>query len=63
VFIFLQFDGQMGVRMKKAYGDFCSRHMEAVNVYKDLLKNDRKFQTFIAVRFSHNVTCCVNAHL
>jgi hypothetical protein len=48
-YFFKQFDGQMGVRMKKAYGDFCSRHLEALNFYKELLKTDRKFQTFVNV--------------
>ncbi|ELU18663.1 hypothetical protein CAPTEDRAFT_209220 [Capitella teleta] len=42
-----QFDGEMGQRMKEAYGEFCSRHNEAVQLYKDLLKQDRKFQAFI----------------
>ena len=44
-----QFDGELGHRMKNAYGEFCSCHIEAVQLYKDLLKSDRKFQTFIKV--------------
>lgn len=44
-----QFDGEMGQRMKEAYGEFCSRHNEAVQLYKDILKQDRKFQAFIKV--------------
>jgi len=35
--------------MRESYGEFCSRHLEAVSVYKELLKTDRKFQNFIAV--------------
>jgi len=29
-----QFDGSSGERMKQAYGDFCSHHIEAVALYK-----------------------------
>ena len=39
----------MGFRMKEAYGEFCSRHTGAVQLYKDFLKADRKFQSFIKV--------------
>ena len=35
--------------MKRAYAEFCSRHLDAVRIYKDLLKNDRKFHAFVAV--------------
>ncbi|KAK2146186.1 hypothetical protein LSH36_626g05027 [Paralvinella palmiformis] len=42
-----QFDGEMGERMKVAYGAFCSQHSMAVQLYKDVLKCDKKFQTFI----------------
>jgi len=51
-----QFEGEMGDRMKTAYGKFCSRHNEAVQLYKDLLKSDRKFQTFIK-KCSRNNVC------
>jgi len=44
-----QFKGDMGERMKTAYGEFCSRHNESVQLYKDILKSDRKFQNFIKV--------------
>ena len=44
-----QFEGEMGDRTKAAYGEFCSRHNEAVQLYKDILKSDRKFQNFIKV--------------
>ena len=44
-----QFGGEMSMMMKEAYVEFCSRHLEALRIYKDLLKNDRKFQNFIAV--------------
>ena len=39
----------MGDRLKSAYGEFCSRHNEAVQLYKLLLKSDVNFQTFIKV--------------
>jgi len=42
-----QFTGSCGQRLKSAYGKFCAGHIEAVQLYKDLLKSDRKFQTFI----------------
>lgn len=35
--------------MKKVYGKFCSRHNEAVNLYKELHAKDKRFQTFIRV--------------
>ncbi|KAL5005519.1 hypothetical protein ScPMuIL_018975, partial [Solemya velum] len=42
-----QFSGPQVERMKLSYGSFCSGHKEAVQLYKDLLYRDRKFQTFI----------------
>jgi len=39
----------MGDRLKSAYGEFCSRHNEAVQLYKDLMKSDVNFQAFIKV--------------
>ena len=44
-----QLKGESGERMKGAYGEFCSRHNESVQLYKDILKSDRKFQNFIKV--------------
>ena len=32
---------------KDAYGTFCSQHSEAVNLFKDISKSDRRFQQFI----------------
>ena len=34
-------------RWKLAYGSFCSQHADAVSIYKDILKNDRRFQEFV----------------
>jgi len=45
----------MSSPMKEAYAEFCSRHLEAVSIYKDLLKTDRKFQSLISV--SSDVHC------
>ena len=39
----------MSSPMKEAYAEFCSRHLEAVSLYKELLKTDRKFHNFISV--------------
>ena len=51
-----QFDGEKGEKMKEVYGEFCSKQMDAALLYKDLMKNDRKFSTFIKV-YSHFCTC------
>ncbi|KAK1887589.1 A-kinase anchor protein 13, partial [Dissostichus eleginoides] len=42
-----KFSGCSADRMKKVYGKFCSRHSEAVNLYKDLHAKDKRFQGFI----------------
>ncbi|XP_056303689.1 rho guanine nucleotide exchange factor 18-like isoform X1 [Danio aesculapii] len=42
-----QFSGELGERMKESYGDFCSRHTEAVNHYKEQLQSNKKFQNLI----------------
>ncbi|XP_039278315.1 A-kinase anchor protein 13 isoform X2 [Nilaparvata lugens] len=42
-----QFSGQGAVRLKAAYGEFCSRHRDAVDIYKDYLHHDRRFGEFI----------------
>ncbi|XP_052793187.1 rho guanine nucleotide exchange factor 28-like isoform X4 [Mya arenaria] len=42
-----QFSNEAGQKMKEAYGVFCSGHLEAVRIYKELLAKDRKFQLFI----------------
>ncbi|XP_058616183.1 rho guanine nucleotide exchange factor 18-like isoform X1 [Onychostoma macrolepis] len=39
-----QFSGELGERMKESYGEFCSRHTEAVNYYKEQLQSNKKFQ-------------------
>ncbi|XP_047633245.1 rho guanine nucleotide exchange factor 18 isoform X4 [Phacochoerus africanus] len=42
-----QFSGENGERMKEKYGVFCSGHNEAVNHYKLLLQQNKKFQNLI----------------
>jgi len=44
-----QFSGEVGEQMKASYGEFCSGHIEAIQLYKDFLSKDRKFQIFIRV--------------
>ncbi|XP_035225272.1 A-kinase anchor protein 13-like isoform X2 [Stegodyphus dumicola] len=45
--ILQQFDGQNGDEMCTLYSQFCSQHKEALSLYKDILKSDRKFQSFV----------------
>eukprot|EP00088_Acartia_fossae_P033899 TRINITY_DN3477_c0_g1_i9.p1 TRINITY_DN3477_c0_g1~~TRINITY_DN3477_c0_g1_i9.p1 ORF type:complete len:1159 (+),score=471.85 TRINITY_DN3477_c0_g1_i9:327-3803(+) len=42
-----QFNAEAAVHWQTAYGAFCSQHTQAVNLYKDLLKTDRRFQEFV----------------
>lgn len=46
----LQFSGQSAEDMKKTYAEFCSCHLKALKLYKELLTRDKKFQSFIRVR-------------
>ncbi|XP_067666845.1 rho guanine nucleotide exchange factor 28-like isoform X5 [Haliotis asinina] len=49
-----QFDGENAVQMKAVYGAFCSKHKEAVQLYKDLCKTDRKVQIFFKSCMNHS---------
>ncbi|KAM6965456.1 rho guanine nucleotide exchange factor 28-like [Aplochiton taeniatus] len=42
-----QFSAENAVKMKKVYGEFCSHHTEAVNVFKELQQQNKKFQVFV----------------
>uniref|UniRef100_A0AAQ6A039 Rho guanine nucleotide exchange factor (GEF) 1a n=1 Tax=Amphiprion ocellaris TaxID=80972 RepID=A0AAQ6A039_AMPOC len=42
-----QFSGQCADDMQKTYAEFCSRHLKAVKLYKELLARDKRFQLFI----------------
>ena len=46
---FCQFSGQCADDMQKTYAEFCSRHLKAVKLYKELLARDKRFQCFIRV--------------
>lgn len=41
-----QFSGNSAEKLKAAYGEFCSRHRDAVNIYKNYL-HDRRFAEFV----------------
>ncbi|GIY33274.1 rho guanine nucleotide exchange factor 18 [Caerostris extrusa] len=42
-----QFHDQKAEQMKIAYGQFCSQHIESLNMYKEMLKSDRKFKILL----------------
>ncbi|XP_062843701.1 rho guanine nucleotide exchange factor 2 [Trichomycterus rosablanca] len=42
-----QFSGQHSDEMRKCYAEFCSRHLKAVKLYKELIARDKRFQNFI----------------
>ncbi|XP_011311004.1 rho guanine nucleotide exchange factor 18 isoform X3 [Fopius arisanus] len=42
-----QFSFETSTRMKSAYGEFCSRHRDAVDSYKYYLRNDPRFSRFV----------------
>ncbi|XP_065326027.1 rho guanine nucleotide exchange factor 1a [Pelmatolapia mariae] len=61
-----QFSGQSADDMQKTYAEFCSRHLKAVKLYKELLAKDKKFQFFIRQQVSrgpllrcHGVQECI----
>ena len=45
--LYKQFSGENAALWREAYGAFCSSHNEAVGVFKDLMKSDRRFQLFV----------------
>ncbi|KAM4808291.1 rho guanine nucleotide exchange factor 28 [Rhinophrynus dorsalis] len=47
-----QFSAENANKMKLIYGEFCSHHIEAVNLFKELQQN-KKFQNFIKLRSSN----------
>ncbi|XP_061680506.1 rho guanine nucleotide exchange factor 18-like isoform X2 [Syngnathoides biaculeatus] len=42
-----QFSGDVGDKMKDSYGDFCSRHTEAVTYYKEQMQTNKRFHSII----------------
>ncbi|KAG1952218.1 rho guanine nucleotide exchange factor [Pimephales promelas] len=50
-----QFSGPNASQMIELYGDFCSRHPEALKVYKQQLQSNRKLQLFLRQLSSNSV--------
>lgn len=46
-----QFSEENAEKMKQVYGEFCSHHTEAVNVFKELQQQNKKLQNFVKVSF------------
>ncbi|XP_061657817.1 rho guanine nucleotide exchange factor 28 isoform X3 [Syngnathoides biaculeatus] len=42
-----QFSDESGEKMRRVYGEFCSRHSEAVGFFKELLQSNKRFQNFV----------------
>ncbi|KAG7490999.1 rho guanine nucleotide exchange factor 28-like isoform X1 [Solea senegalensis] len=42
-----QFSDENAEKMKEVYGEFCSHHTEAVNVFKELQQQNKKLQNFV----------------
>nr|XP_046243952.1 rho guanine nucleotide exchange factor 28-like isoform X2 [Scatophagus argus] len=42
-----QFSDENAEKMKQVYGEFCSHHTEAVNVFKELQQQNKKLQSFV----------------
>ena len=42
-----QFSGLAADKLKSVYGEFCSNHREAVDIYKYYMQNDSRFSEFI----------------
>lgn len=45
----VQFSQENAENMKRVYGEFCSRHNEAVSFFKELQQQSKRFQHFIKV--------------
>ncbi|XP_037835462.1 rho guanine nucleotide exchange factor 28 isoform X3 [Kryptolebias marmoratus] len=50
-----QFSDENGEKMKQVYGDFCSRHNEAVSFFKDLQQHNKRFQSFIKQQVNNSL--------
>ncbi|XP_069563971.1 rho guanine nucleotide exchange factor 28-like isoform X1 [Brachyistius frenatus] len=42
-----QFSDENAEKMKQVYGEFCSHHIDAVNVFKELQQQNKKLQNFV----------------
>ncbi|XP_069556899.1 rho guanine nucleotide exchange factor 28 [Brachyistius frenatus] len=50
-----QFSDENGDKMKQVYGDFCSRHNEAVSFFKELQQHNKRFQSFIKLQGNNSL--------
>ncbi|XP_048415504.1 rho guanine nucleotide exchange factor 18-like isoform X3 [Stegostoma tigrinum] len=50
-----QFSGECGEEMKVQYGNFCGQHNEAVNYYKEMYQQNKKFQNLIKKLSNYSV--------
>ncbi|XP_072528140.1 uncharacterized protein [Salminus brasiliensis] len=50
-----QFGDAVGEQVMDLYGDFCSKHSDALRVYKHLQQNNRKLQMFIRQQSSNSL--------
>ncbi|KAG7498232.1 rho guanine nucleotide exchange factor 28 isoform X4 [Solea senegalensis] len=50
-----QFSEENGEKMKKVYGEFCSRHNEAVGFFKELQQHNKRFQNFLKQQGSNSL--------
>ncbi|XP_035495943.2 rho guanine nucleotide exchange factor 28 isoform X3 [Scophthalmus maximus] len=50
-----QFSDENAEKMKQVYGDFCSHHTEAVNVFKELQQQNKKLQNFVRQQSNKSV--------
>lgn len=55
-----QFSGQCADEMRKTYAEFCSGHLKAVKLYKELLARDKRLQYFIRVRAKRKIIIVVS---
>lgn len=52
-----QFSDENAEKMKQVYGEFCSHHTEAVNVFKELQQQNKKLQNFVKVSSRFQTSC------
>uniref|UniRef100_A0A3B5AMK6 Rho guanine nucleotide exchange factor 28-like n=1 Tax=Stegastes partitus TaxID=144197 RepID=A0A3B5AMK6_9TELE len=50
-----QFSEENGEKMKQVYGEFCTRHNEAVSFFKELQQHNKRFQSFIKQQGSNSL--------
>lgn len=56
-YFFSQFSDENAEKMKQLYGEFCSHHTEAVNVFKELQQQNKKLQNFVKVSYRNQLFC------